>query len=250
MTFSAICTKQTISDYLALLDPLVDEARFHLGAEGIRSTMADPATVACVDANLDAGAFESYEADGETIAVNLGKLKDMLSVASSDELVYLDLNEETRKLDITAGVVDYSLALIDPEAIRDEPTFTDIDDSEFVVDGRTLLTAGTAADNLDENDHITLGFDTLDEQFTVTAQGDTDDMDIAIDREDLIAVSAYEAGGTTLLSLDYFQAVLKPITKDVDVRIQLKDDHPLRLTFDPSEDCTAQYMIAPRIQRD
>ena len=249
MSFTAICTTETLTDYLDYIDALVDETRVNLTPDGLTSTVVDPANVAMVDITLDAEAFESYEADGGMIAFNIGRLQDMLSVADKGDLVHLDLDDQTRKLEVRAGAVDYSLALLDPDTVRDEPEMPTIDDTEFVVEGRTILLADTAAGNLADNKRITFGYDALDEVFTVDAQGDTDDMDIAIDRDDLVAVRQAEAGGRTMLSLDYVDAVCKPLPKDVDVTVSLAEDMPLILAFE-DEQCAVRYMLAPRIAGD
>src|SRR5699024_11388496 len=54
----------------------------------------DPANVGMVDLTLSADAFESYEADGGVIGVDLSRLQDIASMAGNDDLVHLELDEE------------------------------------------------------------------------------------------------------------------------------------------------------------
>jgi proliferating cell nuclear antigen len=244
--FKAIVRAERLQSTLDSVGVLVDECKIHLDDGGIEIRAVDPANVGMVDLTLDAEAFESYEADGGLIGVNLVRLQDIAGMADSGQLVELELDEETRKLHISIDGLEYTLALIDPESIREEPDLPDLDlSSTIVIQGRDIDRAVTAADMV--SDHIELGVDEADEHFYVKAQGDTDDVHLELDTEDLIDLVAGEA--SSLFSLDYLQDMNKAIPKDTEVTMELGEEFPVKLHFDIAEgEGSVTYMLAPRIQ--
>jgi proliferating cell nuclear antigen len=244
--FNAIVRAETLQATLDSVGVLVDECKIHLDDGGIEIRAVDPANVGMVDLSLSAEAFESYEADGGLIGVNLVRLQDIAGMADSDQLVHLELDEETRKLHISIDGLEYTLALIDPESIREEPDLPGGDlAATIVIEGRDIDRAVTAADMV--SDHIELGVDESDEVFYVKAQGDTDDVHLELDADDLIDLVVGPA--SSLFSLDYLQDMNKAIPKDTEVTMELGDEYPVKLHFDIAEgEGEVTYMLAPRIQ--
>jgi proliferating cell nuclear antigen len=244
--FKAIVRAERLQSTLDSVGVLVDECKIHLDEEGIEIRAVDPANVGMVDLSLDASAFESYEADGGLIGVNLVRLQDIAGMADSGQLVELELDEQTRKLHISIDGLEYTLALIDPESIREEPDLPELDlAATIVIEGRDIDRAVTAADMV--SDHIELGVDDADELFYVKAQGDTDDVHLELDAEDLIDLVPGEAA--SLYSLDYLQDMNKAIPKDAEVTMDLGEEFPVILNFDIAEgEGSVTYVLAPRIQ--
>ncbi len=244
--FKAIVRADTLQATLDSVGVLVDECKIHLDEEGLDIRAVDPANVGMVDLSLPASAFESYEADGGVIGVNLVRLQDIAGMASSDQLVHLELDEATRKLRISIDGLEYTLALIDPESIREEPDLPELDlPADIVIEGRDIDRAVTAADMV--SDHIELGVDDEEEQFYVKAQGDTDDVHLELGPEDLIDLVAGPA--SSLFSLDYLEDMNKAIPKDTEVTIELGEEFPVKLHFQIAEgEGSVTYMLAPRIQ--
>ncbi|MFB6170381.1 MAG: DNA polymerase sliding clamp, partial [Haloarculaceae archaeon] len=142
----------------------------------------------------------------------------------------------------------YTLALIDPDSIRQEPDLPDLDlPADVVLEGRDINRAVTAADMV--SDHIALGVDAAEEVFYVDAEGDTDDVHFELGREDLIDLTAGEA--YSLFSLDYLKDMNKAIPGDAEVRMELGEEFPVKLHFEFAEgQGQVTYMLAPRIQSD
>lgn len=224
--FKAIVGASTLQDALDSVSVLVDECKIRLNDEELSIRAVDPANVGMVDLTLEAAAFESYEADGGVIGVNLARLEDIAGMANSGDLIHLELNEETRKLHIEIDGLSYTLALIDPDSIRQEPDIPDLDlASEIVVEGAQINRGITAADMV--SDHIRLRVDETDEAFFIEAEGDTDDVDLRLAREDLIALTAGPAD--SLFSLDYLKDMNKAIPSDAEVTIELGEEFPVKL---------------------
>ncbi|QLH80732.1 DNA polymerase sliding clamp [Halosimplex pelagicum] len=246
--FNAIVSADTLRTTLDSVSVLVDECKIHLEEEGLEIRAVDPANVGMVDLELSASAFESYETDGGVIGVNLSRLEDIAGMADADQLVHLELDEETRKLHIAIDGLEYTLALIDPDSIRQEPDLPDLDlAAEIVIEGRDIDRAVTAADMV--SDHIALGVNEADEYFYVDAEGDTDDVHLELTREDLIDLTAGTAH--SLFSLDYLKDMNKAIPKDAEVRMELGEEFPVKMHFDIAEgEGQVTFMLAPRIQSE
>ena len=246
--FKAIVSSGTLKAALDSVGVLVDECKIRLDEDELTIRAVDPANVGMVNLTLDAGAFESYETDGGVIGVNLQRLEDIAGMAGSDDLVHLELDEETRKLHISIDGLEYTLALIDPDSIRKEPDLPDLDlPATVVIEGRDIDRAVKAADMV--SDHIALGVDADAEEFYVDAEGDTDDVHLELGRDDLIDLTAGEA--RSLFSLDYLKEMNKAIPKDAEVHINLGEEFPVELEFEIAEGSgQVTYVLAPRIQSD
>ncbi|TKX43361.1 MULTISPECIES: DNA polymerase sliding clamp [unclassified Halorubrum] len=246
--FKAIVSASTFQDALDSVSVLVDECKIRLNEEELSIRAVDPANVGMVDLTLEAAAFESYDADGGVIGVNLARLEDIAGMANSGDLIHLELDEETRKLHIEIDGLSYTLALIDPDSIRQEPDIPDLDlASEIVVEGAQLDRGIKAADMV--SDHIRLRVDETDEAFFIEAEGDTDDVNLKLDREDLIALTAGPAD--SLFSLDYLKDMNKAIPSDAEVTVELGEEFPVKLHYGFAEGLgNVTFMLAPRIQSD
>jgi len=246
--FKAIVSAETLAGALDSVSVLVDECKIHLEEEGLAIRAVDPANVGMVDLSLDATAFESYETDGGLIGVDLSRLEDIAGMAESGQLVQLELDEETRKLQIRIDGLEYTLALIDPDSIRQEPDIPDLDlPAEVVLEGKDVNRSVKAADMV--SDHIALGVDGGEEYFYVDAQGDTDDVHLELTEEDLIALRVGPAH--SLFSLDYLKDMNKAIPADAEVTLELGEEFPIKIHYVFAEgDGQVTYMLAPRIQSD
>ena len=246
--FKAIVGASTLQDALDSVSVLVDECKIRLNEDALSIRAVDPANVGMVDLTLEAAAFESYDADGGVIGVNLARLEDIAGMAGSGDLIHLELDEETRKLHIEIDGLSYTLALIDPESIRQEPDIPELDlPAETVVEGAQLDRGVTAADMV--SDHIRLRVAEADEAFLIEAEGDTDDVDLELTREDLIALTAGPAD--SLFSLDYLKDMNKAIPGDAEVTVELGEEFPVKLHYGFGEGLgQVTFMLAPRIQSD
>lgn len=243
-----IVTQSTIADCIDTVDVLVDECKIHLNEEKFRIRAVDPANVGMVDTRLEPAAFESYEADGGLIGVNLNRLKNVISMANSGDLIHIELNEQTRQLEIEFNGLSYTLALVDPDSIREEPDIPDLDlPATVVFEGNQLNQGIQAADMV--SDHITLRVDDTENEFIIEAEGDTDDMNLQLGEDDLIDINAGYA--KSLFSLDYLKDMKKPMPSDGEITATLGDDFPVKFHYEFADGMGhTTNLLAPRIQSD
>ena len=245
-TFSAIADAGVLQTFIEAQRTIVNEAKLHLDEDGLHVTAVDPANVAMVDASVDAAAFEAYDATGGLIGVDLSRLEDVLGFANAGDLVHLELNAETRKLEIEVDGLSYTLALIDPQSVRQEPDIPELDLSARVVFEGAELTRGIDAVDL-VTDHIRFEADPDSKEFAISGEGDTDDVSVTLDREDLIDAQV-DDGAASLFSLDYFKDLKSAIPGDAEVKMRLGTEFPVKTSFTTEEGTVdVLYMVAPRI---
>lgn len=246
--FRAIVDASTFDSFLTQLQSVVEESKLHLKPDGLEATAVDAANVAMVSTTLKPAAFESYTAGGGVIGVNLDQLADIIGMANSGDLVTLELNPDTMKLEIATDNLSYTMSLIDPDSIRQEPDIPDMElDSTVELDPSQLSRGIKAADMV--ADHLGLRADSSDEVFFIEAEGDTDDASFALSEDD---VEALDVGDSeSLFSLDYMKDLKKALNEADSVTMRFDDDFPVKFYTNYAEDlATATIMLAPRIQSD
>jgi proliferating cell nuclear antigen len=145
--------------------------------------------------------------------------------------------------------MEYTLALIDPDSIRSEPEIPDLDlPATIVLEGRNINRGVKAADMVSDHIRLRVGeTDAGDDAFVIEAEGDTDDVTVALDRDDLIDLTVGDA--SSLFSLDYLKDMNKAISSGDEVTIELGEEFPVKLFYDIAEgQGSCQFMLSPRIQ--
>ena len=245
--FKAVINADVFKDAIEAVSTLVDEAKFKLTKEGISVRAVDPANVAMVAFDLNAKAFETFEASDSEIGVDLIRLMDILGMTSKDDKIELNLNEETRKLEIRTGGLAYTLSLLDPTSIRKEPKVPNLElPAKIVLNGAELKRAVKAAEKV--SDHMALGV--KDKTFFVEAEGDLDKVRLDIPQSSLVSLQA-TSDVRSLFSLDYLNDLSKSLGKAERVNIDLGTDYPVKLTFNiAAGNGTVTYLLAPRIESE
>jgi proliferating cell nuclear antigen len=247
--FTATAAADVLETALDDVAVLVDECVLEVDREGLSVEAMDPATVAMVSLSVDADAFEAFDApaDGLRLGVALDRLRDVVGMADGDQLVRLAFDPEKRTLHVRVGELAYTLALVDPDAIRSPPDRVDLADqyaATVALPGREMSRAVSAADMV--SDHLEMGVDERDELFYVRADGDTDTVAVDFPGRDC---EAFDSGvAHSLFSLQYLTAVERALPTDDPVRLRLGEEAPVELQFDVAgEDGTVRYVVSPRL---
>ena len=247
--FEAAIEANRLQQIIEVAHAVVDECRVHLDTDGLIIRAVDPANVAMVDEHVSAEAFEAYDTDCGEVGIDLDRLSEVVGIADDgDDLVQFDLDAKTRKLDVQVNAVEYTLTLIDPEAIRMEPDIPDLDlPASFSIGQADFKRAIRAADMV--SDHVWFRVNADDGCFVAGAEGDTDDVELEIGDDDLENADLHKAG--SLFSLDYLKDLRKPLRKDTVIDVQLGKEFPVVLGFELADvTIDVTYMLAPRIQSD
>jgi proliferating cell nuclear antigen len=246
--FSAIVEADTLKDAIDSVGVLVDECKIRTSPEGLQIRAVDPANVGMVDLTLSAPAFESLNTSPGVLGISWERFESVIGLANKGDLVHLNYDYDTRKLNVEINGLSYTLALIDPDSIRQEPDIPDLNlPADVTVEGSQINRGVKAADMV--SDHIRLTVDEHDRTFTFSAEGDTDDVDLELNGDDLVALDPGTAN--SLFSLDYLKDMNKAIPKTAEVAMELGEEFPLKLHFGFAEgDGQTTFMLAPRIQSD
>lgn len=229
---------------------LVDECKVRLDEDGLSIKAVDPANVGMVELDIPADSFGSYEADEEVLGLNLVRFEDIVGMANKGDVVEMELDEETRKLTIRIDGLRYTLSLIDPDSIHQEPNVPDLDlPGDIELAGREIRRGVKAAGMV--SDHMAFGVSGDDGTFYMRAEGDTDDVRVDLTEEDVIGLETGGEKAESLFSLDYLDSMAKAIPNDAAVDVEVGDDYPVKMNFDVAGgDAHVTYLLAPRIENE
>lgn len=242
---------------IEVLQSVSSEAIFRLGREGLDVRMVGPANIYMIDLDVSASAFESVGEGQFAIGVNLDRLDDFLSKAQDDDLVHFVLDLETRRLGITFGNVDASIAGIDPDSVRQEPDLPEMDlVNEFECEAHHFQRANDIATLV--SDHVKIEGDVDDECIRVEGEGDTDESSVEL-REELEwadvkenVYSLYSSGSSGSgigSSTGYLTEALSVIPKDAELSVRFGDEFPIFMEWSFADgNASVIQMIAPRIE--
>ena len=244
--FQAKVKAEVLKTVLDAVQTLVDEAKIHCTPEGLSLKAVDPAHVAMVELSLGKGAFEEYKAEDLELGVDLDKLKDILKLAGSGDLIGLEYNEDSHRLVFTIGHLTRRMALIDTSNMTD-PKVPNLNLPSKVTMVASELQQGIKASEA-VSDHIALIAD--GDSFQLVADGDTDQVDLALDGDALVKIESGEKS-RSLFSLDYFANMAKVVKGGDAVTLNLGTDYPVKLEFDIADGKGhITYLLAPRIESE
>ncbi len=242
----AIVTGEVLKAITKAMVALVSEARFHFLENGLHSRAVDPANVAMVIVDVSTDSFEVYKVDEDTtIGVDVNRIYDISKSIKSGELVELKVEDES-DLKIKFGSVEYSVALIDPSAIRKEPKVPQLElPAKIVLNAGEFKKAISAADKI--SDHVV--FRTTEDGFYIEAEGDVDKITFFMSDAELIEFNKQEA--RSMFSVEYLKEFIKVAGSGDLLTIYLGINYPVRLQFDVANGkVKVEYILAPRIEAE
>ena len=247
--FKAEIRADTLKGLVNVISTLIDEVKFTISPEGITIKAVDPAHVAMIELNIDAGAFESYSADQTEIGLDLDKVKDVLKLSSSGDIISMEQDEGYGRLIFRIGNITRRMNLVETSSMND-PRVPPLELSSMIEVSVTELQRGIkASENI--SDHIALTI--TDEYFELSCEGDTDSVNLKMEKSQLtsLEISGDKQKYSSMFPLDYFSNIIKAVPSDSSIRIDLDNDYPVTLKFALAEGKgSVKYLLAPRIESD
>ena len=247
--FKAEIRADTLKGLVNVISTLIDEVKFTISPEGITIKAVDPAHVAMIELNIDAGAFESYSADQTEIGLDLDKVKDVLKLSSSGDIISMEQDEGYGRLIFRIGNITRRMNLVETSSMND-PRVPPLELSSMIEAPVTELQRGIkASENI--SDHIALTI--TDEYFELSCEGDTDSVNLKMEKSQLtsLEISGDKQKYSSMFPLDYFSNIIKAVPSDSSIRIDLDNDYPVTLKFALAEGKgSVKYLLAPRIESD
>ena len=247
--FKAEIRADTLKGLVNVISTLIDEVKFTISPEGMTLKAVDPAHVAMIELNIEAGAFESYVADETEIGLDLDKVKDVLKLSSSGDIISMEQDEGYGRLIFKVGNITRRMNLVDTSSMND-PKVPQLElSSNIEVPVSELQRGIKASENI--SDHIALTI--TPDYFELACEGDTDSVNLKLEKSQLsgLEISGDKDKCCSLFPLDYFSNLIKAVPSDASIRIELDNDYPVMLNFALAEGKgTVKYLLAPRIESD
>ncbi len=244
--FHAKIKSETLKGIVDVVSTLVDEAKFNITAEGIEIKAVDPAHVAMVDMHIEKGAFEEFSADETELGVDLDKIKEVLRLARSGDIIELEQDSDKNRLILNVGNITRRMNLVDTAGMADPKVPNVSLPAKISLTSDELQKGIKASESV--SDHITLN--ATPEGFEMFSEGDTDSVSLKLPKDLLISLECTEKV-RSLFPLDYFSNMVKSIPAGSEVTVMLGSDYPVKLMFDIADkQGSVNYLLAPRIESD
>jgi len=235
---------EVLKELVEIVGTIVDEVKINLDEDGLSLKAVDPAHVAMVDLSLSKDAFESYEANETELGLNLNKVEQFLKLSGSGDIISIDHDEDENRLTMQVNSITRQMALLDTAGMTD-PNVPSLDlPLNLKIRGEYLLNGVKASENISDHVSITANPD----GFEIFSEEDEDTVRLSLNEDDLEELSANEEV-RSLFALDYFSSMIKCVSKDAILDIELGADYPIKIEFGFAEgDGNVRYLLAPRIE--
>lgn len=211
---SATVNTRLLKKAIKASNAFLNETRVRASKEGIAIRAVDAGNICLTDIFIPKEDFEAFKAGEGVIGMNVSRLDNALKAVKDD---FVEV-ERDKNLKLKAGKTIYSIALIDPSSLRQEPKLPVLNlKAETVVEGSEHKNAVSMASKVADN-VIFLA----DDEFYMVAEGDIEDI-----RIDLSEGYAGGKKARVMLSIEYLKEIARFVDKDDTVRIATKTDLPV-----------------------
>jgi len=243
--FSAELKSDTLKGLVNIISTLIDEVKFTITPDGMTLKAVDAAHVAMIEMHVNKGAFENYSAEETELGLDLDKVKGVLKLAGSGEIIKMEQDDNKGKLVFKIGNITRSMSLIDTSGMND-PKVPQLNlSANILVPVEELQKGIRAAESI--SDHITLKAGP--EFFELSCEGDTDSVSLKLEK-DAAKIDA-ESDVCSMFPPEYLANIIKAIPSGTQVNIELDSDYPVKLLFSLADGAvTVDYLLAPRIESE
>ncbi|MCL4336820.1 MAG: DNA polymerase sliding clamp [Candidatus Thermoplasmatota archaeon] len=240
---------KNLKEIADLLNTVVTEAKFKIDAGGISVIAVDPAHVAMISINVPKDVFSEFQTEGEEeIALDVERLKSVIRLANSNDMVSLAKEKEKLKFEINNIVK--SISLLDNSTVT-TPRIPQINSEFFVVLGKTELERGLKAAE-DVSDSIK--FSLTSEDFRARSSSDSEESEMVLTK-DMIKEIQCSTPIKSSYPLEYLLKLVKSLASTEELKLSFKDDYPLTIEFNFGQGKAApnaikgSFLLAPRMEQ-
>jgi len=227
-----------------LLLTLVNEANFELTGEGLSVKAVDASRVAMIILNVKKDGFLEYDVEEEELGVDLDKIKEILKLTSSGDVV--EISKEGGKLTFQIGNLTRSMALIDTSSMNVPRVPNLVLPGKVVIPKSDFVSGIKAAESV--SDSVILKLTPM--EFEMLAQGDEDSVRLSMPKDMLKEIQCEETI-KSMYPVDYLLKLAKAMDSADFVTIYLGTDYPVKIVFDIVRGHgEATYLLAPRIESE
>ena len=130
--FKATLKSDILKNIVNAISPVSDEVKFSITPEGMAMRAVDPTHIEMIGLDINKAAFDSFEADETEVGLELDKVRDVLKLASSGDVVSIEQDSERGKLIFKLGNITRRMNLLDTSSIN-APKVPNLDLSATIV---------------------------------------------------------------------------------------------------------------------
>ncbi len=243
--FAADLKSDTLKAMVNIISTLIDEVKFTVKQDGMTLKAVDAAHVAMIEMNISDKAFESYSAEDTELGLDLEKVKGVLKLAGSGEIIRMEQDDATGKLVFKVGNITRRMSLIDTSGMSDPKVPQLSLTANIDVPAEELQKGIRAVESI--SDHIILKAGP--EFFELSCEGDTDSVSLRLDKS--VATIDTTTDVCSMFPPDYLANIIKAIPSGTRVTIELDNDYPVKLVFALANgEVKVDYLLAPRIESE
>jgi len=240
---------QLMREIVDLLSVLTEEAKMSWGEKGLTVNVVDGSHVALLSATISDACFETYEVEPVEIGLELGKLRDLLTLAGPGDLVEIDYDDAVGAVNVRVGEVHRILRGLDTGSMQD-PKLPVLDfDCSAAIGAEKLSRALRAAKFVGEL--VDLSLDSKEMRVSVTVEAG-EGVNVRFESGELSElVCPSPTQGT--YSLQFLDPLTRKLASGLtqDIRMQFQDKYPLRLDWSSNDGGASwTYFLAPRVTND
>ena len=240
---------QLMREIVDLLSVLTEEAKMSWGEKGLTVNVVDGSHVALLSATISDACFETYEVEPVEIGLELGKLRDLLTLAGPGDLVEIDYDDAVGAINVRVGEVHRILRGLDTGSMQD-PKLPVLDfDCSAAIGAEKLSRALRAAKFVGEL--VDLSLDSKEMRVSVTVEAG-EGVNVRFESGELSElVCPSPTQGT--YSLQFLDPLTRKLASGLtqDIRMQFQDKYPLRLDWSSNDGGASwTYFLAPRVTND
>ncbi len=241
--------QQLMREIVDLLSVLTEEAKLCWGENGLTTTVVDGSHVALMSVTIADACFETYEVEPVEIGLELGKLRDLLTLAGPNDLVEIDYDGATGAINVRVGEVHRILRGLDTGSMA-EPRMPELKfDCRAKLSAERLSRALRAAKFVGELVDLSLDKNQMTVSVTVEA-GEA--VNVRFDAGEMSELIAPKPTQSTY-SLQFLEPLSRKLASGLtdEVSLEFQDRYPLRLTWSSNDGGAAwSYFLAPRVSNE
>jgi len=234
-----------ISKAVEIISELVTEVRIKVNELGLSITAIDPANVAMVGFRLPKNAFSQFEADNETLGVNLDDLKRILKRCGAGGSLIIEKKENLLKIQIQDRIKrSFMLSLLDVEG--EEMDFN-AKTAKMEFASHIEMSSVDLIDSVEDCAVVSDACSFIIEsgRFIIEAKGlNSARAEFSGDEAKINAENC-----RAKYSLEYLQKFIKGAKLCEKTILDFADDHPLKIEF-KTESISLSFILAPRVETE
>ncbi|AJF28048.1 DNA polymerase (plasmid) [Haloarcula sp. CBA1115] len=224
---------------------VTDKTRLGIAESGIAIRAADQQGHSMVDLRVSGSSFSTFDAGTGTLGVDVGRVRDALSIGDAGDLAQFALDAANSTLEVDIEGITRTIELDPVESLRYPVEMPDIDIPATVHLSPDDISLGLdAADMLD--DRFDLSVDPESGEMQFAADGDTDSMTYRREDTDLIAFEPADV--EVKLDSSLVKSANAGLPDGTNRVLRIGNEVPLVLKSEfPDADGAMQFVIAPKL---